>query len=276
MEVVLYATGHRRYFQAARETVRSVLARTPFGVQAFVGPRGWLRVRSPRLRVRRLAPPEAEHGRSAAFLQALRVVDEAARRATSSHLLLLDADTVFVRDTTAKDVLQALGDRELAMVEQTRIVGGPMGRAELRSFAFDVMVPFFGPVPEGLTADDLVYYNAGVVLGRREAFARLAAWALGHMARAAAGHARGEHMVGDQDYLQYWVNVLQPGSCATLPWSWNHCEHWDEDFPRDGARILHFSNFCHGPRRSTVRRMRLARRRGVAALARQASTAANR
>jgi hypothetical protein len=62
-------------------------------------------------------------------------------------------------------------------------------------------------------------------------------------------------MVADQDYFQHWANTLHPGACAELPWEWNHCEWWDEDFPAPDARILHFSNFCLGPTTDSIDRM---------------------
>ncbi len=263
----MFATGHRRYGRAMREALRSVLDRSPFDVVAYTGPGTRIGLRSKRLQRRPLEKADPRQGRAGPFLLALSVLDRAARASSATHLLLLDADTVMVRDTDVSDVVEALGDCPLGMVEQTCVLGGPMDQAALRRFAFETMTPFFGPVPDGLTAEDLVYFNSGVVLGRREALAEVASWALAHMARAGPEHTAGTHMVGDQDYLQHWVNVRRPGSCRRLDWSWNHCEHWDASFPDPAARILHFSGFCHGPRRSTIRRMRLARRRGTAALA---------
>ena len=66
-------------------------------------------------------------------------------------------------------------------------------------------------------------------------------------------------MISDQDYFQVWTNNLYPGSCRELSWEWNHCEYWDTGFPRTGARIAHFSNFCNGPARDTAARMRALR-----------------
>ena len=261
--VVVLVHGRRRYFRAAREAIRSVLARTSFDVVAVVGPGGgrlWLRSR--RLRVIRQRDGVAR-GRAGAFLLKFRALATALRETRSSHVMVLDADAVVARRLTEADVVEALGDRPLGMVEQARILGGEMDRDRLRAFAYDTMLPFFGAVPAGLQPSDLTYFNSGVVLAERETLFELTVWALERIEGEARPHEVGEHMVGDQDYFQYWVNVMHPGTCRALPWSWNHCEHWDEGFPRAQAKILHFSNFCHGPRSRTIRRMRAARREGV-------------
>jgi GT2 family glycosyltransferase len=256
--VVVLVHGHRRYFRAAREAIRSILAHTSFPITVAVGPgAGRLWLRSPRIRRIRLREP-AGTGRAAGFLLKFRALAAALDGATASHVLLLDADAVLAGPLAVTDLVDALGDRPIGMVEQTCIRGGDMDGTRLRAFAYETMLPFFGPVPAGLAAEDLTYYNSGVVIAVREEIADLTAWALDTIAGCERSHDVGEHMVGDQDYFQYWVNVLHPGRCASLPWVWNHCEHWDEGFPRPGARILHFSNFCHGPRRETARRMRAA------------------
>ena len=80
------------------------------------------------------------------------------------------------------------------------------------------------------------------------------------------------HMLADQDYLRLWTNSRHPGSCTTLAWDWNHCEHWDDGFPRRGARIVHASNFCRGPRPAGS--LRLAARLAFARLGRALADAA--
>jgi GT2 family glycosyltransferase len=47
-----------------------------------------------------------------------------------------------------------------------------------------------------------------------------------------------------------------------LPWQWNHCEHWDEGFPREAALIAHLSNFMNGPTPDTISRLRALRNAG--------------
>lgn len=266
MTVVVLVHGRRRYFSAAREAIRSVLARTPFSVAAVVGPgrgRLWLRSR----RIQRIpVPMPTGAGRAASFLLKFHALRVALEQTRTSHLLLLDADAVFAADVEVTDVLDALGSHPIGMVEQTCIRGGEMTTARLREFAYATMLPFFGPVPAELSAGDLTYFNSGVVLATREALAQLTEWALARIEAHEGPHEVGEHFVGDQDYFQYWVNVLHPGTCARLPWSWNHCEHWDDPFPRLEGKILHFSNFCNGPRRFAARRMRAARRGGPRAV----------
>jgi len=39
------------------------------------------------------------------------------------------------------------------------------------------------------------------------------------------------------------------------PFPWNHSNLWDSDFPRPGAHIMHFSNFCHGPQFAQISQM---------------------
>jgi hypothetical protein len=92
---------------------------------------------------------------------------------------------------------------------------------------------------------------------------KIASWTPSRIDLSEAGHVDhqvGMHMIADQDYLQYWVHNLKPGSCILLPWYWNHCRHWAEGFPRPGARVIHFSNFCNGPDQDIIKQMRKFRR----------------
>jgi hypothetical protein len=127
------------------------------------------------------------------------------------------------------------------------------------------------------TREAFRYFNSGVLLARRDGLEPFVAWALERMRAAGDAHQVGAHMIADQDYLQLWTNTLAPGSCTTLSWQWNHCEHWDEGFPRRGARIVHASNFCRGPRRLAglrlATRLAAARVRWALATPRTAETA---
>ena len=68
--------------------------------------------------------------------------------------------------------------------------------------------------------------------------------------------------ITDQDFVQFWSNNMHPELVSTLDWSWNHCSQWDIDFPRPGARVIHFSNFYRAPDSEVIKNMRLARMRG--------------
>jgi hypothetical protein len=110
--------------------------------------------------------------------------------------------------------------------------------------------------------DAFRFFNSGVVIGRREAWEELCLWATSAIERTGPAHTVGEHMIADQDYVQVWASCIRPGSFRTLGWEWNHCEHWDDGFPRVGARIAHFSNFTFGPGRRQWLRMWALRHSG--------------
>jgi hypothetical protein len=154
----------------------------------------------------------------------------------------------------------ALEGRSLGMVEQPGIRGSGMEHSDFLSHYRDHTLQWFensrDPAPD---PNDFRFYNSGVVVGRREAFAAVVDWAIASIRGTDREHQVGEHMIADQDYFQYWCNRLHPLSCTPLPWYWNHCEHWDVSFPRRGALVTHFSNFCAGPRRLLSQRMWLTR-----------------
>lgn len=256
--------GRRRYFRAGREAVRSLLAHTDFEVVAALGPgRGPAPPRARRVRRVRLPEEPAVPGRAGRFLRKLEAIRACLHASDAPLLLLLDADAVFVAPTRGPDVRRALGEREIGMVEQTGIRGSGMGRAELREHYTRHALAFIAPDRAPPPLADFRFYNSGVVLGTRAAFAEIAEWTLGRVAaaaRARRAHQVGEHMISDQDYFQVWANQLHPERCAELDAAWNHCEHWDAPFPQPGARILHFSNFCDGPTHANLARMRAARR----------------
>ena len=104
------------------------------------------------------------------------------------------------------------------------------------------------------------YYNSGVVVALREKLREIVEWVGDRLADSPPGHQVGKHMIADQDYYQYWVHAVDPGCCATLPWKWNHCRHWDDGFPHPDALILHFSFFCNAPALRQIAQMALLRR----------------
>jgi hypothetical protein len=181
---------------------------------------------------------------------------------------MLDADAVLVRKVSGSDVYAALDGHDLGMVEQTTIRGSGMGRADFLRHYTEYSLSFIAPGELPPSIDRFRFFNAGVALGTRAGIKRIANWALNAIENVSGEHHVREHMIADQDYFQYWVNNLHPGCCVSLPWYWNHCEHWDTPFPRRGAQVIHFSNFCNGPDAGTVKRMRAARKQRLTAFTR--------
>jgi len=175
-------------------------------------------------------------------------------------IILLDADALFVSPITADTVRQALDGRGLGMAEQTTIRGSRMTRQDFLQHYIRYSLAWLAPNATPPTLDEYRFFNSGVVLAHRAEIQRFADWAFDKATRATVPHQLGEHMISDQDYFQLWANTLHPGCCRTLSWAWNHSDLWDSDFPRPGARIMHFSNFCQGPRFAQVLRMAYYRR----------------
>lgn len=253
--------GRRGYFRAGREAARSLLDHSDFDVFVALGAGdGPPPPTSQRLRVERLRnDATTKQSRASRFLLKFEALDACLHASDAPYLLMLDADAVLVAPTTSDDVRAALGDRSLGMVEQTGIRGSDMDRQGFLEHYARHSLAFLAPGTPAPPLSSFRFFNSGVVLARREEMAAILGWARQRMAAAAGPHCVGEHMIADQDYLQVWANALRPGACAELSWQWNHCEHWDADFPRPDARILHFSNFCRGPRRQDVAHMRAAR-----------------
>lgn len=246
--VCVLATGRPIYYLAARGAVRSVLEHSDFEVFVAVGdPQRWRAPSSPRVTTRTVADLPRRQGRATPFLRKLHALAACLVASRAERIVLLDADARFVRRIDAAAVDAALDGRTLGMSEQPTIRGSGMTRAEfLRHYARHSLVAL-GDGAAAPSLEDFRFFNSGVLLARRDGLEQFLAWALPRIDAPGTTHQVGSHMIADQDYLQVWSNTVRPGSCATLPWSWNHCEHWDEGYPRAGARILHASNFCRGP-----------------------------
>lgn len=261
--VCILVGGTAEYAKAARETVLSVLDHSPFEVfVAHTIPVAAVLPRSRRVHTLPLNVPNRAH-RAYRFLQKFEALDGVLERYRGDFVIMLDADAVLTRALSDADLGAALGKRALGMVEQTGIVRSTMGRVEFLEHYRRHSLAFIAPAAVAPELDGFRFYNSGVVLARRAEMARIVAWARQHIAASDRDHQVGEHMIADQDYFQVWVNNLHPQSCAELPWSWNHCELWDDGFPRDGLRVAHFSNFCNGPVQQTAERMAALRRRGL-------------
>jgi GT2 family glycosyltransferase len=263
--VSILALGSVGYGLAAREAAASVLQHSDFDV--FVtcdeATRPLFSQHSRLKLIAHEAPPSSfKPARFLAKFDAL----AACLAATDAELILhLDADAVLQQRIDAAMVEAALGDADIAMAEQPRILGSTLGRGELRQHFIDHAIPFFAPHVQAPPLDRFCFANAGVVLFRRAGLQAFLNWARPLAASLPAEHRQGGHWIADQDYLQVWANNLNAQGFVTLPWQWNHCEHWDEGFPRVGALIAHLSNFMDGPSPETISRLRALRGRQKAA-----------
>lgn len=260
--VSVLVLGDLTYALAARETIQSVLDHTAFDVFLTCDARASAIFDThPRLRIN-IVGEFVRDQLSAPFLEKFRALAWCLRESGAALIMHIDADAVLVRPMTDAMIDAALGACDVGMVEQTRIIGSAMGRAELFDHYRSVSLPFLGPA---LTPPDLEafrFYNSGVILFRREGLQQFLDWAEQTRAAVAKAHTVGSHMIADQDYLQVWANQHAADRCADIDWSWNHCAHWDEDFPRAGARVAHLSNACLGPTPDAINqlnRLRAAR-----------------
>jgi len=254
--VCTYAVGAPLYFSAMRETVRSALRHTSFDVLAMVGTDCAIALPShPRFRPISLSAAPALH-RSQRFLLKFLALRSCLEHSAADFVLYLDADAVFARRVSARDVSTALEGRELGMVEQNPPPGSPHGRAFFHDHYRHHTRPWLGARDEAPPLDVFRFFNSGVVLARRAALSQICDWTLAEIDRRGPVHQVGEHMIADQDYLQFWANEIRPDCAASLDWSWNHCEHWHGGFPRRGVRVAHLSNACHGPTRRNIWRLR--------------------
>jgi lipopolysaccharide biosynthesis glycosyltransferase len=181
------------------------------------------------------------------------------------YILQLDADAVLVKDLTPELIIDQLRSHSFAMMEQTAIKGSNNNRQFFLNHFIEHTMVWFGKKTMPPSIDTFRYFNSGVVLSTGVAMVAFLSWCQSMIEQKPAHHRVGQHMIADQDYFQYWLNTLHPGQCNTLPWYWNHCEHWHDSFPQAGALICHFSNFCNGPDTNTAKRMHSLLESGVPA-----------
>ena len=249
--VCVTVSGNRPYFWMGRHAISTTLKRTDFDIFLATESGHRCHIKFPsssRLLIKELPQEEHSH-RSLPFLSKLQALQSCLEHTKAGTILLLDADTAIVADIRHSDVERMLDGYELAMTEQSTIRGSRMTRADFLDHYRQHTLAWFNGPNRCPSLEQFRYYNSGVVLGGREAFRRLLDWAIPIIAGSSRPHQIGQHMIADQDYFQYWTNTLHPGCCRQLPWSWNHCRHWDQGFPHPKALILHYSNFCMGPRR---------------------------
>ncbi len=255
--VCVLVHGAPAYFETGRETCLSVLKHSVFDVFAAHG-EGDCRAfpQTSRLHLHPLAAPLPSAHRAHRFLRKFSALQACLAAGRHDWIVSLDADTVLVRSLDEARLRHALGTRTMGMVEQTTVTGSAMNRGDFFEHYRRHSLALLDPSREPPAPGAFRYFNSGVVVAARAEWERLLPWALDTIRCTAGEHQVGEHMIADQDYFQYWANSLHPGRCAELPWMWNHCEFWDSGFPRLGAQIAHFSNFCQGPAAGTVARMR--------------------
>ncbi|MFO0407884.1 MAG: glycosyltransferase family 2 protein [Labrys sp. (in: a-proteobacteria)] len=261
--VSIVALGSVRYALAAREALASALQHTKFDVYllcdretvGFFAPH-------PRMHIL-LHTPAGERVRSSNFLAKFEALARCLDESGADFIIHLDADAVFRQAVDAAGITTALQGADLAMVEQPRIRGSTVSRAELRQHYVDHAHAFLVPDLSLPAPETFLFVNSGVILFRREGLSRFLDWASELASARPAAHRHGQHMIADQDYLQVWVNTIAPTAFNVVPWIWNHCEHWDEDFPNNSALIIHLSNFCNGPTPDTVIKLRAMRRATV-------------
>ena len=249
------AIGAGGYHRAAEGAARSVLEHTDWDLVLVADrPLPAALSRDPRVSGIRIDPVVGAD-RAGRFLAKFDALERAIGVSDTPLMVLLDADARVVRRTTGADVAAALAGRPLGMVEQAAIRGSSMNREAFLEHYRVHALGFIDPAATPPELDAFRYYNSGVVLAQRDALAEVVRDSLERIATATGHHAIGEHMIADQDYFQHWVLNARPGSCTDLGWEWNHCAWWHEPFPRDGARILHFSNFTDGPTPETLAQM---------------------
>ena len=253
--------GAAAYAEAARVCVDSLLADSDLDV-FVVHDRGPIDAwpRRPRLHRCHLDGSAAAGHRARRFLLKFRALETCLQRVDAAWIVQLDADAVLARPLRGGDLAAALAGAEIGMVEQKRIRGSTLDRAAFLDHYRTHTLALIDPTATPPALTEFRYFNSGVVVAPRATWEALVPWAIQAIEGCPGDHQVGEHMVADQDYFQYWANQLRAGRCRELPWYWNHCEHWDETFPRRGVLFAHFSNFCHGPTTRTARRMRRIRR----------------
>ena len=258
--VCLNVSGHRNFFSALRQCVLSILQHTGFGI--FVGhpPGASLNLPSdPRITSLAIPTPPGEPNRAKPFLYTFSVLEQMLQKTRSRWIIQMDVDAIMVKSLSDREVEGSLQGQGFGLVEQTTISGSDMTRADFLEHYKNHSLVWLNPDAVPPAPEDFRYYNSGVVLGERSEFEKFIPWALETIQRTGWKHEVGPHLIGDQDYFQYWTNNLHPGCCTELDWRWNHCQHWDRGFPRPEAYVLHFSNFCIGPGRVNLLRMRYHR-----------------
>lgn len=253
--ICMLAVGKPGYALAAREALTSFLRHTDFEIyvtaDSAVAP---LLPQSPRIHLNLISLSAPEH-RSSYFRAKFDALAWCLDQTSAAIILQVDVDAVLLRPLGAAEMVAALGDRRIGMVEQTGISGSEMRGDDFFEHYRSQSLAFIDASAEPPPRHAFHYFNSGVVLAYRDEMRRFLDWADERQRVLPADHMAGAYMLGDQAYFQVWTNTVAPDSCRALPWQWNHCSHWDAGFPRKDALIAHFSNFRNGPEFETVMAM---------------------
>ncbi|RTL93356.1 MAG: glycosyltransferase family 2 protein [Hyphomicrobiales bacterium] len=253
--ICMLALGKPGYALAAHEALQSFLRHSDLEIYVTTDPNSSaLLPRSPRLHLN-LVDTNGQSSRASGFLAKFEALAWCLERSGADIVLQVDADAVLLRRLAAQNVADALGDRGMAMVEQTGIAGSDMGRRDFLAHYRNYALAFVDGSLPAPREEDFRYFNSGVVIARADELRRFLDWTTACLRLLPPDHAIGGQMIADQDYFQIWTNTLAPERRRELPWQWNHCRHWDDGFPRQGALIAHFSNFCNGPDMEAVMAM---------------------
>jgi hypothetical protein len=257
--VSIMVHGHPRYFLSGRHSVRSTLHHTDFDIYLLLGRSKACRFpNNRRINTVYIDELDAVQHRSKSFLLKFIGLKQCIEGGSYDLVIQMDADALFASPISAEDLYESLGAFQMGMVEQKTIKGTGMNRIDFYNHYLQYSLPLIDPGQAPPALEKFRFYNSGFVVGRAGEMYRLAVWALRRieeLENLGIPSQIGKHMIADQDYFQYWVNNLHPDSCVELPWIWNHCELWDEQFPRPEARVVHFSNYCRGPSKGRLKQI---------------------
>lgn len=255
--VAITAIGSPIYGQCARETVLSVLENTPFDVFITCDQSTIDFIPSHERVQQHVVVPTIEQSADP-YLFKFETLKTCLEKNHHEFVIHIDVDAVVVRPIREQDVVNALGTKSMAMIEQSVIIGTDYGRPFFYKHFIDHAMAGLTPNLPPPDFEEFRHYNSGVVIFTRDELERVLYWVNDpyfHNRR----HSYAGRMIADQDFLQVWSNVVHRGHCAQLGPEWNHCWLWDENFPQDSAKILHFSNFTYGPNTSLPEDLRDAR-----------------
>lgn len=243
--------GHENYYLSGKQTILSILRHSDFDIFLTLGrSKPCSFPKDPRIKSFFIDELPRRHHRAERFLLKFQALKRCIENGSHDLTVNMDADAIFASPISAEALFEALGKYQIGMVEQKTIKNSSMSREDFLNHYRLHTLPLIAPDEEPPNLEQFRYYNSGFVLGKTAELYHLASWAtqrIDELEDNGISSQIGEHMIADQDYFQYWVNNLYPQCCAELPWYWNHCDLWDEGFPRTGARVIHFSNFCLGP-----------------------------
>jgi GT2 family glycosyltransferase len=240
--------GAPSYFKAFNLSIKSLLEFSDLDIFIYTDNARLLDIPlSERIRIKIFRNDKNPHDRAQRFLLKFQGVKQCLEWSDCSHILMLDVDTLINKRLCTKSLISTLKGRLLGMVEQTTIRGSTMSRKDFLEHYKDFSLKFINPLILCPQLEQFRFYNSGVVLAEKNELLKMIHWALDVIDSKKENHAVLHHMIADQDYFQVWSNNINPEAVTELSWHWNHCEHWDVDFPNKEASILHFSNFCEGP-----------------------------